>query len=264
MGRPAGGSSPSAGHAVRRTPHRSRRKLMVRSVLAVVALGVLTGGGWWLITSPTFAVRQVESGSYRFTSQADLENVFASFLGRNIWSLSTSDVADSLASLPWVKDLQVRRRLPGALAVDFREWRPLLLIEPDKKGQQPHVLVEDGRVLPFPEHLVLPGLPVLVGVDWSRDPQTGIPALVPEHKDLVLQLVAAVEQSGLETACPIDFIVARPEGFGIVLQEGRGSLLVGREEFVSRLDRYMAARDHLEPGLQMDLRFADKITCRRI
>ncbi len=106
-------------------------------------------------------------------------------------------------------------------------------------------------------------MPVLVGVQLEKNPETGILQLSSSQKDQVLDLVAGVEMSGLESACPIDFIVARSEGFAIVLQDGRGSLLVGREEFASRLGRFMDARDHLEPGLQMDLRFADRITCRR-
>jgi hypothetical protein len=173
-------------------------------------------------------------------------------------------VVDSLGGLPWVKDLKVRRRLPGSLAVDFREWRPLLMLEADRAGEKPLILAEGGRLLAFPEPLTLPGLPVLVGARRETDPDTGLPRLDPDQRALVLDLIEAVEKTGLETACPIDFIVARTEGFGIVLQEGRGHLLVGREDFTSRLQRYMDARDHLEPGLQMDLRFADKITCRRM
>jgi hypothetical protein len=258
------GAESSRAFALRRQDPRSRKKLWLRLGLGVLVSGLLVVGGWWLLTSPVFAIRTVESGSYRFTSEEQLEGVLASFLGRNIWSVSAGAVSDSLADLPWIRDLKVRRRLPDALAVDFREWRPVLLIEPDTPGQFPRVLVEDGRVLAFPDHLVPPGLPVLVGVECTAGPRPGEWLLAPEPRDNLLQLMAAIESTGLEIVCPIDFIVARPEGFGIVLQDGRGSLLVGREEFTARLDRYMVARDHLEPGLQMDLRFADKITCRRI
>ena len=72
-----------------------------------------------------------------------------------------------------------------------------------------------------------------------------------------------MEATGLETACPVDFLVARDEGWSIVLQEGEGSLLVGRENFAARLDRYLVARDHLEKGLEVDLRFGERVTVRR-
>ena len=68
----------------------------------------------------------------------------------------------------------------------------------------------------------------------------------------------------LETACPVDFLVARDEGYCIVLQEGEGTLLLGREDFAARLERYLVARDHLEKGLEVDLRFGDRVTVRRL
>lgn len=268
MDRPTPEHATAKGFAVRRAPVRSRKPLFLRAGALVLALGLSIVAVWWLRTSTTFAVDRVESGSYRFTSQDQLEGIFGTFLGRNIWTLSSEDVADSLAGLPWVRDLKVHRRLPGSLQVDFREWRPLLVVAPGASNHPgpggPLVLVEDGRVLEFPDHLVLPGLPVLVDVACCRDTSAGGLGLDPLHREPVLDLVAAVEASGLESACPVDFIVARSEGFAIVLQDGRGTLLVGREDFADRLERYMAARDHLEPGLQMDLRFADRITCRRI
>ena len=268
MEREANVREATQGFAVRRTPTRSRKPLFLKTGAVLLTLALCGAGLWWLRTSPTFAVKRVESGAYRFTSRQELEDTFACFLGRNIWTLSSDDVADSLSTLPWVRDLNVHRRLPGSIEVDFREWRPLLVIEPNTTrpgGQgQPLAVVEDGRVLQFPDHLVLPGLPVLVGVAWGRDSASGALCLDPAQKATVLDLVAAVEASGLESASPVDFIVARSEGFAIVLQDGRGSLLVGREDFADRLERYMTARDHLEAGLQMDLRFADRITCRRI
>ncbi|MFN2370490.1 MAG: hypothetical protein ABR506_04960, partial [Candidatus Krumholzibacteriia bacterium] len=126
----------------------------------------------------------------------------------------------------------------------------------------PAVLVGDGRVLPFPQRLPAPGLPVLVGVRVLAEPD-GTRRLEPAQLPRVLEVLAAIESTGLETAVPVDFVVARAEGFAIVLQEGRGTLLVGREEFAHRLQRYMVGRDHLEPGLEVDLRFRDKITVRR-
>lgn len=268
MDRPELEQTTAGGFAVRKKPVRSRKPLFLRAGALVLALGLMVTAVWWLRTSSTFEVARVESGSYRFTSQDELEGIFGAFLGRNIWTLSSGDVADSLAGLPWVRDLKVHRRLPGSLQVDFREWRPLLVVEPGTRNHPgqggPLVLVEDGRVLEFPDHLVLPGLPVLVEVPCLPDTLSDSLCLAPDFREPVLELVAAVETSGLESASPVDFIVARSEGFAIVLQDGLGTLLVGKEDFAGRLERYMTARDHLEPGLQMDLRFADRITCRRI
>ena len=262
MSRPA---RKSAAFAVRRRTPRRRGPLLLRAGLLLLAAAVLAALGWWLLTADLFAVTRVETGAYRFTNQAPLETALGTLLGRNIWQVQQADAETALAHLPWIDELRLARRLPGTLAVEFTEWRPLLAVEPtDARGGDPElqVLVGDGRVLAFPARMPAPGLPVLVGVKAPRD-SLGTRRLAAAQLPLVLGLLAAIESTGLETAVPVDFLVARSEGFAIVLQDGRGTLLVGREEFADRLQRYMVGRDHLEPGLEVDLRFRDKITVRR-
>ena len=254
----------SAGYAVRRQKEISRKGLWLKLSALLLVLGILVAGGFYTAGSDYFEVVRVESGSYRFTPKEDLDGMLTGYLGRNIWTLSEAQVADSLTTLPWVRDLHVLKRLPGTIEVDFREWRPLLALEPSTGGGTALVMVEDGRVLEFPSHLPPASLPVLVGVSCSRDSVTGCLRLDPQWAPAVLSLLEAMTATGLETAGPVDFLVAREEGFAIVLQAGQGRLLVGHENFADRLARYMAARDHLEPGLQMDLRFRDRITCSRI
>jgi hypothetical protein len=244
---------------------RARRVLKIGSatgVLTLVGLGI-----WWLVTSSTFAVARVESGAYRFTSQAELETALADFLGRNIWTLSTDEISGRLAALPWVRDLRVRRSLPNTIKVDFREWRPLWQVSEIRgsgsRSLRPLVLIENGRILEFPAHVVMAGLPVLVGVPAVREGDGGVYRVDSNHMNEIMELISAMEDAGLESVSPIDFIVARNEGYAIVLQDKRGILMVGREDFSDRLNRYMTARDHLDPGLEIDLRFKDRLTVKK-
>lgn len=255
----------AGGFAVRRPERRSPWRLVGRLAALLVIAAAVGAGWWWLRTSPTFHVTRVESGAYRFTQEEQLEEILGGFLGRNIWTLRDREVEEALSSLPWVRDLRVRRRLPAQVEVDFREWRPLLEVAGVHGGQgeaASWVLIGDGRVLPFPSQLAQAGLPVLAGIDCVVD-STGALRLPPDRDRTVLDLVRAIETSGLESVTPVDFVVARPEGFAIVLQGGVGRLLVGREDFAGRLGRYLEAHVHLEPGLIVDLRFADRVTCRR-
>jgi len=256
------------GYAVRRTPRYSRTGLVLKICGGVVTLAALGLGVWWLLTSPTFDVARVESGSYRFTSQAELETTFAEFLGRNIWTLSTDEISDRLADLPWVRDLRVRRSLPNTIEVDFREWRPLWQVSEipgaGSRSLRPLVLIEDGRVLEFPAHVVMAGLTVLVGVPAVREGDDGVLRVDMKHMNQIRELISAMEDTGLEAVSSVDFVVARDEGYAIVLQDKRGILMVGWEEFSDRLNRYMTARDHLDPGLEIDLRFKDRLTVKKL
>jgi hypothetical protein len=96
-----------------------------------------------------------------------------------------------------------------------------------------------------------------------REGERGTLRVENGHMDQIMELVSALEDAGLESVSPVDFIVARDEGYAIVLQDKRGILMVGRENFADRLNRYMTARDHLEPGLEVDLRFEDRLVVRQ-
>lgn len=251
-----GGFQGSRGQALarsRRMP-RSRRSivLVVLGVVVVLAMGGV--GARWLLTSPGFAVIRVESGAYRFSSAAEVDEAMRFALGRNIWTLPTEELSRRIAALPWVRSVSLRRRVPDTVAVELQEWRPLVSLAPtgqDRIG----LLIGDGRVLPQPEHLPPPGLPVLVG-------GTVTPAgvLEPSQAAQLMPLLDAMAATGFEAAFPVDFIRLTPEGVILELARGAGRLRLGREDFDPRLRRYLLARDRVPHGAMVDLRFADRIT----
>ncbi len=270
----ASAQPPGPRFAVRRPPRRkSGRRRMGIMALVVLGAALLGGAIYWGWHTPAFAVTRIETGSYRFTSPAVLDSVLGRYLGRNLLSVGKADVARDMASLSWVKDLHIQRRLPGTLAVDFREWRPLAVIaqqdlEPGLRGGT-WVLAENGEVLAFPEGMAVPALPTLVGCSLAGGAGPGhgrgggLAAGDSVETATLLALFRSMDSVGLETVAPVDFVVVRPEGYAIVLEGGQGRLQVGREDFRSRLERYLAARSHIEPGLDVDLRFADRLTVRR-
>jgi cell division septal protein FtsQ len=250
--------------AVRRQEGPGNRTRMLVRIALIILGAVLCGVAYWLLSSHTFAVTRVESGSYRYTSEAELQGALGGLLGRNIWTVDQEEVSAHLVGLPWLRDLEIRRRLPATLRVDFREWEPILeVVQPGVVADgQTLVLREDGRIVPFPQHLPPAGLLVLTGSTPVREGEQGGWELEPGVLAEILELVTAMEDAGLETVCPVDFVVARAEGYAIVLQDRQGTLLVGREEFTDRLKRYVTARDRIESGVEVDLRFTDRITAR--
>jgi len=245
--------------AATRRKRPSWRRLILRLGAAVLLVGLLGYGGFWLLTSPSFAVARVQSGRYRFSAQEEVEAALSSCLGKNIWTLTRGDVEEAVAGLAWVRSLSLSRQIPDQLTVEFVEWRPLLAVAGDDQGGPERLLVEDGRVLDLPGHLVGPGLPVLVGCRLEADGE-GIWRLGETDADTVLDLLAALEASGLEGTVPVDFVSRTEQGFVLVLQDHAGSLLLGNEDFATRLGRYLLARDRIPAGSAVDLRFADRIT----
>ncbi|MBK8166490.1 MAG: FtsQ-type POTRA domain-containing protein [bacterium] len=249
--------------AVRRAAPPRRRFPWRRVLAGTVIVGGLGAAGWWLAGSGTFAVARVGTGDYRFTDERALRGALATLLGRNLWTLGEGDVRQALAELPWIREAHVQRRLPASVDVELIEWRPLLVVaEPGAPPGAPAlVLVEDGRVLPFPTHLPAPDLPVLTGIVVERQ-ATGPARLPSTLAPSVLELVEALESSGLEAATTVDFVVSGPDGYGVVLRGREATLLVGREGFAERLTRYLTARAHVDSNLVIDLRFRDRLTVR--
>jgi len=256
------GSIGRQGLARRRRAKRSWRRILCWSTAAALAVAGLALLGYWLLTAPTFAIKRVESGSFRFTATEQVDAALTEFLGANIWSLSSGEIARRLGVLPWVRDVRVNRRLPDTIVVDFREWRPLFAVAPPAgaaAGNTGFVLLDDGRVVAFPAHLTMPGLPVLVGLELTVA-APGVWRLPPATTEAVLHAIHAIEDSGLEAAHPVDFLLAGPDGFTIVLQDGGSRLRIGNEDYVARIQRYLMVQDRVPTAIDVDLRFQDRIS----
>lgn len=245
--------------AASRRPRRGLRMMFLRSVIALGLGAMLVWTGHWLLNAPVFAVSRVESGPYRFSERQQVERVLANSLGRNIWTLSRTQMAAACSTLPWVRDVRLQRRIPDIAVVTLLEWRPLLAVGDPADPGRDLFLVGDGRVLALPDGQTAPVLPLLVGTELEPEGPDRW-RLAGSRPELVLELVAAMAASGLESAVPVDFVRATGDGFVVVLAGGRGSLLVGHDDFLGRLARFLLARPRIPEGAAVDLRFEDRIT----
>jgi hypothetical protein len=149
--------------------------------------------------------------------------------------------------------------MPATIIVTMTEWRPLLGVATGEHPDGSQVLVPDGRVLGAPAHLDVPALPLLVGCEPVRDPD-GHWRLAERDLAPVLALIGALEQTGLESDIPVDFVRRTEAGFVLELQGRAGSLLLGHDDFPRRLARYLLARERIPAGAAVDLRFEDRVT----
>jgi hypothetical protein len=269
-----------------RTPLAARRGHCRRRPLRLLLLGTailalaagLGIGVRWLLTAPTFAIARVEAGPYRFTEPARLESSLQTALHQNIWSYRTGGLTGKLGCLPWIRTATVERRLPATLRLHLQEWRPLLIVatgsgqraglprpaDQEKRGAagtqgSPWVMLENGEIVRFPADLPPPALPVLLGCELA--PVAGSEAfrLAGGRAEAVLQLLAAISRTGLESAAPVDFVIAREDGFELRLRQEGVRLLVGHDAFAERLQRYLATRGELAAGGTVDLRFQGRV-----
>lgn len=150
-----------------------RRKLAVRAGVVLV-LALLAYAAF---ASPLLAVRSIKvRGSQRVDAAAVAR---AAHLGTsdNLLLLSTASVESAVARLPWVKEVEVTRKLPGTLRVTIVERRPALVLA---LGAARWTVDRDGRVLDA--GVAGKELPMLAGVTVD-DVKPGARLASPEVKD---------------------------------------------------------------------------------
>ncbi|MBS2033279.1 MAG: FtsQ-type POTRA domain-containing protein [Deltaproteobacteria bacterium] len=111
-----------------------------RAILAVAALGAVGtalafGGqlGWrWLTTSPTFAIHTIELRGNRHAASDELVRLSGLVPGGNLFAADVDAAEAALQGEPWIKAVEVRRKLPDSISIRVTEREPALLVALDK------------------------------------------------------------------------------------------------------------------------------------
>jgi cell division protein FtsQ len=127
---------------------------------ALLLVGAPLGLGFWLFSSPTFALSRLGVEGNQFVERAWVDRTLSPLLGENLLSLPLPLVEEMLAANPWVEGVAIEKRLPNELRVAIVERRPAALL---RDGQR--LIYLDGE-----------GNPIAAfdpGQDPRRDPLGG-------------------------------------------------------------------------------------------
>lgn len=139
----------------RRAVARGNRRRAVIRVSVVAGLGLAL---WASFFSPLLAVREVTLSGAEHTRVSDVQAVSGLDTSDNLLLLSASEVASRIEMLPWVKGVEVERKLPGTVKVSIVERRAAMVLAVDDER---YIVDKDARVLESAEDDY--GLPVLAG-----------------------------------------------------------------------------------------------------
>jgi cell division protein FtsQ len=196
-------------------------------VLLVVGASVLVAWGAhrYALTSPRFAVRQIEVKGGKRKTEDQIAQVAGIKRGDNVFAVDTNQVEQKLLSDPWVKQVKVTRALPSTVSIELEEREAgalasigdrLYLVT---KSGEPFKPVEEGD--PF-------DLPVLTGVtaeDLARDRARAV-----ERIALGLEIVRHWERIPMSRVHPMQEVHLAPGGdvsitvgkAGITVHVGKG------------------------------------------
>lgn len=127
--------------AVRRAEGRRRLRIVTLIGVPILAVGLVLA----LLASPLFGVRNVTIEGARYMSQLTLANAKKMVKGKSIFSADLGAVEELLASDPWVRDAQVKRRFPSTVYFDIAERKPVAWYV--GSDNQARVVDVDGRVI---------------------------------------------------------------------------------------------------------------------
>ena len=241
---------------------RNQRRIAVERLLAIlrnvlVALGVLAGAGWLYLhtrSDSRFAVKHVEIAGAAHTPHAMLEAQTRQYAGLNLFRIDIARVQRDLESLPWIRRVNIEKKLPDTLRIMISEREPIALLRDRER-----LLYVDAEGTSIAELSAAAGnddLPVIAhaaGLELART------------IDLLQTLHAADAElySRIGEIRPI-----APRGFAVFDRELRTTVYVNAEDAIEKWrELYAVTRaDRLFAGSieYADLRFADRLIVKPV
>jgi cell division protein FtsQ len=109
--------------------------------------------------------------------------------GSPILAVSPSRAKQQLEALPWVRSAAIERLLPGTIAVNLIERRPLAVWQHEGKQE---LVDQDGTVIPVTDLSRFAKLPTVVGGDQARHSAAQLLSLLANEPDIAARVTAAV------------------------------------------------------------------------
>ncbi len=207
--------------------------LLLAGLLTALLAAGLARGYRQLLTSPAFPLEKIEvKGLHRLDRKTVLDALGVA-KGTNTLSLRMKLLARRVERLTWVESAVVRLEFPATLVVEVTEHRPLAVVQgtlafllDDRAVLFAPAVPKDWRGLP-----VIGGLPPAALKLGRRLPEETADGLRALFAALGIPAVAG----GKSTVKNIQWDEKR--GFSFRLTDGAPLVVLGRDDFVKKVDR---------------------------
>ena len=216
---------------------------VAKFLVLVVVMGGLAWGsveGWrWARSSPTFALKRTAFRGLSRATEAEVLRYTGLSAGQNLFELDLGVMERALATHPWVKRAELRRRLPDMVEVTVAEHVPVAMVS---LGDL-YLLDEDGE--PFKRVRAGDALDLVLVSGVDREEYGKTPDAVRERMRVALAVAKAYAQSEAGKGRPAS--EARLEGEDVVLVLGGAGeeLRFGDGETGQKLERLRRVQEEL-------------------
>jgi len=223
-------------------PRKAASRVKVILILLCIGIGIAVVG---------IAVQRYGTGSWRFrldssdniaisgtnnVSRAQVRNVMASDIDRNVFFVPLEERQQQLEQIPWVQSASVMRLLPNRLKIDITERTPVAFVE---IGSHIALIDASGVIMELPAGQTMKySFPVVVGISDS-DPLSTRAARMKIYSQLTREL----DSSGGHYSADIsDVDLADPYDIKATVTDPHGAVLVhlGPSNFLEHFNVYVA------------------------
>lgn len=208
--------------------------LVAIALIALPIVGVLQG--WF--AADRWPVRQLQvQGELAHVNAEELKNAVAPGLRAGFFALDLEQVRNAVAALPWVAQVEARKRWPDTLELRVTELHPFA------HWGQGRLLDASGRLFVVPGADAVPNLPRLSGPD-----------------DRVADVIAFYREAQRDFApfhLEVDSVELSERGSWNLSLANGASIVVGRDSPAQRLARFIAVMPKLMSGRSTGFVYAD-------
>lgn len=208
--------------------------MLAITLIALPIVGVLQG--WF--AADRWPVRQLQvHGELTHVSGDELKKAVAPSLRAGFFALDLDRVRDAVATLPWVSQVEARKRWPDTLELRVSELHPIA------HWGEGRLLGEDNRLFVVPGADSVPNLPHLSGPD-----------------DRVAEVLAFYAESRRALApfrLRVDSVELSERGSWMLTLANGASIVIGRDMPEQRLARFIAVMPKLLSGHATGFVYAD-------
>jgi len=120
----------------------ARLLVILRNAAFLLAVGIVAALVYRSVRSgPRFAVKQIEIAGAAHTPREAIDAVTWRYVGANLFDLDIARVQADLRSVPWIRAVNIEKKLPDTLRINVTERRAVALLQ---DGDRLSYVDEDG------------------------------------------------------------------------------------------------------------------------
>jgi cell division septal protein FtsQ len=241
----------------RRRSERRRvsRRFWLLSAGAVAGLAALICA---VFLTGIFDIHEISIYGSRNLPLESLQEKAGAWIGANVFTVSLSEIRETLMSDPLVGTVTFRRRLPHRLDCYLREREPVALLVSDSMAE----IDAEGVIIPADGHSMDIDLPVITGIKGKDVEQDS----GRERIGKALEVLDLLKKFGFSPARQLSEIHIDDDEIVLVWMDSGTVVRVGRDGFEERIRKFRAVYPSLreQGGLpdQIDLRFDRQVVVR--